>query len=167
MDDFIEKFYGMPFRYLVTPNLEMTRPKWFRLPSSRTVFILFFISYYFICGGIVYNIVIEPPAMGSIVDNNGAVRPVAFMRHRINGQYIFEGLTASLFFVLGSVGFILLERSRPFELFTENKDEKLQELSSFSLYSSSEPSVFTTTLAFMLIMISFAVCWIFMLTKFP
>ena len=33
------------------------------------------------------------------------------MQYRINGQYIIEGLTAGFMFVVGALGFILLDKS--------------------------------------------------------
>ena len=171
MDNLIENLYSLPFKILIPPQLRIIKPKWLRLPSSRIVFIIFMFSYFLICAGIVYDIIVEPPAMGSATDSRGAVRPVAFMQHRINGQYIVEGLAASLFFVLGSIGFIIMEQSDPNEVYDKEKPvPRAQNSSYFSSSSSSkssEQNVFLVTIAFMLIMISFAICWLFMITKLP
>jgi hypothetical protein len=48
----------------------------------------------------VYDIINEPPSVGSYVDEAGRQRPQAIMPHRINGQYILEGLVASFMFSL-------------------------------------------------------------------
>jgi len=53
---------------------------------------------------------VEPPSVGSDRDENGAMRPVAFVPYRINGQFIIEGLSSGLLFVLGGVGFIILDK---------------------------------------------------------
>ena len=51
--------------------------------------------------GIIYDIIIEPPSIGSTVEN-GHAKPVAFLPNRVNGQYILEGLAASFLFTAGS-----------------------------------------------------------------
>jgi hypothetical protein len=43
---------------------------------------------------------INPPILGSFVDERGIQRPQAIMPYRINGQYILEGLVASFMFSL-------------------------------------------------------------------
>lgn len=60
--------------------------------------------------------------MGSDTDERGNRRPVgqnmmlirllqvAIMTWRMNGQYILEGLAASFMFVVGSLGFIVLDK---------------------------------------------------------
>ncbi|KAA0198592.1 Oligosaccharyltransferase complex subunit ostc-A [Fasciolopsis buskii] len=54
--------------------------------------------------------IIGPPSMGSDTDERGNRRPVAIMTWRMNGQYILEGLAASFMFVVGSLGFIVLDK---------------------------------------------------------
>jgi hypothetical protein len=44
-----------------------------------------------VTGGLIYDVIVEPPSMGSTTDEHGHSRPVAFMQYRINGQYIMEG----------------------------------------------------------------------------
>lgn len=51
--------------------------------------------------GIIYDIIIEPPSIGSTVEN-GHAKPVAFLPNKVNGQYILEGLAASFLFTSGS-----------------------------------------------------------------
>ena len=41
-------------------------------------------------GGIIYDVIVEPPSVGSTTDEHGHTRPVAFMPYRVNGQYIME-----------------------------------------------------------------------------
>ena len=36
---------------------------------------------------------------------------VAFMAYRVNGQYIMEGLASSFMFVMGGLGFIVLDQT--------------------------------------------------------
>ena len=62
-------------------------------------------------GGIIYDVIVEPPSMGSTTDEQGHSRPVAFMQYRINGQYIMEGLASSFMFTLGGAGLIVLDQT--------------------------------------------------------
>jgi hypothetical protein len=59
--------------------------------------------------GIIYDVINEPPSVGSTTDAQGRSRPVAIMQWRINGQYIMEGLASSFLFTMGGCGFILLD----------------------------------------------------------
>jgi len=105
VDDLLE----LPFHFLRIPNLKLKLPN---LPSSQTVFLLIFASYFFVTSGIIYDVINEPPSIGSVQDpRTGAIRPVVILQNRINGQYIIEGLSAGFLIVLGSIGFILLDVS--------------------------------------------------------
>lgn len=100
-----------PFQVVAAPRLRL---RGIGVPeiSSWTVFFLIYASYFLVLGGIIYDLIIEPPSIGQTLDEKtGAYKPQAFMLYRINGQYIIEGLTASSMFVLGGSGFILLDRS--------------------------------------------------------
>ena len=44
------------------------------------------------------------------MDERGNPRPVAFLAYRVNGQYIMEGLASSFMFVMGSMGFVVLDK---------------------------------------------------------
>jgi hypothetical protein len=75
-----------------------------------TVFSLVLLTYFIIVSGIVYDVIVEPPGIGSIQDpHTGAVRPVVFLPGRVNGQYIIEGLSSGFMFVVGGVGIILMD----------------------------------------------------------
>ncbi|XP_064508149.1 oligosaccharyltransferase complex subunit OSTC isoform X1 [Pseudopipra pipra] len=63
------------------------------------------------CPGIIYDVIVEPPSVGSMTDEHGHQRPVAFLAYRVNGQYIMEGLASSFLFTMGGLGFIILDRS--------------------------------------------------------
>ncbi|CAF1511316.1 unnamed protein product [Didymodactylos carnosus] len=73
------------------------------------VFASLLLSYFLVTAGIIYDIIVEPPSVGSTTDEYGHHKPVAFMAWRINGQYIMEGLAASFMFTLGGLGFIILD----------------------------------------------------------
>ena len=46
-----------------------------------------------------------------VTDERGNPRPVAFLAYRVNGQYIMEGLASSFLFVMGSLGFVVLDKA--------------------------------------------------------
>uniref|UniRef100_A0A7E4WAU2 Oligosaccharyltransferase complex subunit n=1 Tax=Panagrellus redivivus TaxID=6233 RepID=A0A7E4WAU2_PANRE len=98
------------FTVIDPPHLRIQAPKWFHLPSPMQVFAVILGTYFIVTGGIVYDIINEPPSIGSTVDERGNQRPVAILPYRINGQYIMEGLVASFMFLLGGLGFIILDR---------------------------------------------------------
>ena len=99
----------LPFSFLRPPRLRLKLPS-FTLPSPNAVFALLLLTYFMVVSGIVYDIIVEPPGIGSTQDPyTGAVRPVVFMSGRVNGQYIIEGLSSGFMFVLGGIGIILLD----------------------------------------------------------
>merc|ERR1711931_214308 len=75
------------------------------------MFAVVLLSYFLVTGGIIYDVIVEPPSVGSTTDEHGHSKPVAFMPYRVNGQYIMEGLASSFLFSLGGVGFIILDKS--------------------------------------------------------
>jgi len=82
--------------------------------SQNTVFVfaIVYASYFMVTSGIIYDLIIEPPSIGSTRDpSTGAYKPEAFMKYRINGQYIIEGLAAGMLFCLGGLGVIILDKS--------------------------------------------------------
>uniref|UniRef100_T1J9P0 Oligosaccharyltransferase complex subunit n=1 Tax=Strigamia maritima TaxID=126957 RepID=T1J9P0_STRMM len=75
------------------------------------MFALVLVSYFFVTGGIIYDIIVEPPSVGSTTDEHGHSRPVAFMPYRVNGQYIMEGLASSFLFTMGGLGYVVLDQT--------------------------------------------------------
>ncbi|KAH9490599.1 hypothetical protein Btru_033784 [Bulinus truncatus] len=75
------------------------------------VFAAVLTSYFLVTGGIIYDVIVEPPSIGSTTDERGNSKPVAFMPYRVNGQYIMEGLAASFLFTLGGLGFVILDQT--------------------------------------------------------
>ncbi|KAG6427359.1 hypothetical protein SASPL_111601 [Salvia splendens] len=99
----------LPFSFLRPPRLRLKLPS-FSLPSAMTVYALILLTYFMVVSGIVYDVIVEPPGIGSTQDRfTGAVRPVVFMPGRVNGQYIIEGLSSGFMFVLGGTGIVLLD----------------------------------------------------------
>ncbi|MCO5573743.1 hypothetical protein L7F22_027517 [Adiantum nelumboides] len=108
MDPF-ELALGLSFSVLRVPRMRLKIPT-FSLPSPMTVFSLVLVTYFMVVSGIVYDVIVEPPGIGSKQDPvTGAVRPVVFLSGRVNGQYIIEGLSSGFMFLLGGLGFILLD----------------------------------------------------------
>ncbi|CAB4056325.1 Oligosaccharyltransferase complex subunit ostc,Oligosaccharyltransferase complex subunit ostc-B,Oligosaccharyltransferase complex subunit OSTC,Putative oligosaccharyltransferase complex subunit CG9662,Oligosaccharyltransferase complex subunit ostc-A [Lepeophtheirus salmonis] len=136
------------FLFLNVPEIKYKNTGWIRQPSSKEALFFILVSYFLVTGGVIYDVIVEPPSMGSTVDENGNTRPIAFMQYRINGQYILEGLASSCMFTLGGVGFILLDQT----------------------HSPTMPKLNRTMLqlmGFMCLLVSFSCCWMFMKMKLP
>jgi len=103
------------------PNLNKLRLPNISAPSATTVFLIIFASYYLVLSGVIYDVIVEPPSIGSHRDESGSVRPVAFLQYRINGQYIIEGLAAGFLFVVGGAGFIILNKANHKNTFETNR----------------------------------------------
>ncbi|XP_053607764.1 oligosaccharyltransferase complex subunit ostc-A [Plodia interpunctella] len=144
----MEALYSLPFTVLELPNFKIKKPTWLQPPSAMTTFSLVLLSYFLVTGGIIYDVIVEPPSVGSTTDEHGHSRPVAFMPNRVNGQYIMEGLASSFLFSLGGLGFIILDR-------TDNPSTpKLNR-------------ILLVSVAFLCILVSFFTTWIFMRMKLP
>lgn len=78
----LETLYSIPYLVLEIPNLKIKRPSWLQTPSPFVVFYLALFSYFLVCGGIIYDVIVEPPSIGSTTDEHGHSRPVAFLLYR-------------------------------------------------------------------------------------
>merc|ERR1712018_45348 len=107
----MESMYAIPFTVLEVPNLKIKKPTRVKKPSEMVVFAGIMISYFLVTGGIIYDVIVEPPSIGSTTDERGNSKPVAFMPYRVNGQYIMEGLASSFLFSMGGLGFIMLDQT--------------------------------------------------------
>ncbi len=107
----MESFFKLPFMVLEVPQMKLRKPGFVKMPSALVIFSLVVFSYFLVTGGVIYDVIVEPPSIGSETDAQGHSRPVAFMQYRVNGQYIMEGLASSFLFTLGSLGFIILDKS--------------------------------------------------------
>jgi hypothetical protein len=95
------------FGVIQQPNLKLKVPPIFeRGINIWVIFVAMYISYFFVLSGVIYDIINEPPSIGSVRDERGRIRPQAIMEYRINGQYMIEGFTAGFLFCLGGLGFI-------------------------------------------------------------
>ncbi|GMH03128.1 hypothetical protein Nepgr_004967 [Nepenthes gracilis] len=99
----------LPYGFLRLPRLRLKLPT-LTLPSAMTVYGIILLTYFMVVSGIVYDVIVEPPGIGSTQDRaTGAVRPVVFLPGRVNGQYIIEGLSSGFMFVLGGIGIVLMD----------------------------------------------------------
>ena len=131
----METLYRVPFTILEVPQLKLKKPGFIKMPSSYFVFCLVLLSYFMVTGGVIYDVIVEPPSIGSQTDEHGHSRPVAFMQYRVNGQYIMEGLASSFLFTLGGLGFIMLERSNGLGISKLNRTMMLA-LSLFCIFAA-------------------------------
>jgi len=144
----IDVVYELPFLFVHPPNIKLKKPTWLQRPSAMFVFSAVLLSYFLVCGGIIYDVIVEPPSIGTTVDEHGHSRPVAFMPYRVNGQYIMEGLASSFLFTIGSLGFVILDKTH---------DPLMPRLNRILLIS----------IGFLCIIVSFFTTWIFMRMKLP
>jgi hypothetical protein len=107
----MEVIYSLPYEFLELPNIKLKKPTWLKQPSAMVMFAMIVASYFLVTGGIIYDVINEPPSIGSTTDERGNSKPVAFMPYRVNGQYIMEGLASSFMFLLGGMGFIVLDQT--------------------------------------------------------
>ncbi|KAH7572510.1 hypothetical protein JRO89_XS04G0267400 [Xanthoceras sorbifolium] len=111
MDPIFQILKILPYSIIRPPRLRLKLPS-FTLPSPMTVFALVLLTYFMVVSGIVYDVIVEPPGIGSTQDpSTGSVRPVVFLPGRVNGQYIIEGLSSGFMFVLGGIGIVLMDLS--------------------------------------------------------
>ena len=87
MDFILRPLFGV----LQIPDFKLKKPTWIQQPTANQTLFFILISYFLVTGGVIYDVIVEPPSMGSTTDEHGHSRPVAFMQYRINGQYIVEG----------------------------------------------------------------------------
>jgi len=144
----MEALYRVPYSVLECPNLKLRRPTWLHMPSGMVVYAAILMSYFLVTGGIIYDVIVEPPSLGSTTDEKGNSRPVAFMQYRVNGQYIMEGLASSFLFTLGGLGFVVLDQTNKPSTPRLNR-------------------ILLLCVAFVCILVSFFMCRVFMRMKLP
>ncbi|PKU64910.1 putative oligosaccharyltransferase complex subunit CG9662 [Dendrobium catenatum] len=100
----------LPYSFLRPPRTRLRLPSSVVLPSPMTVFSLLLLTYFAVVSGLVYDVIVEPPGIGSTQDPaTGTVRPIVFLPGRVNGQYIIEGLSSGFMFLLGGFGLIFMD----------------------------------------------------------
>ncbi|EDW03505.1 putative oligosaccharyltransferase complex subunit CG9662 [Drosophila grimshawi] len=143
----LETIYNLPFHILVPPNIKVRRFS-IPMPSPMAVFSVVLLSYFLVTGGIIYDVIVEPPSVGATVDEHGHSRPVAFMPYRVNAQYIMEGLASSFLFTIGGLGFIIMDQTHASGKTNLNR-------------------LLLTAMGFIFILVSFFTTWLFMRMKLP
>ena len=112
IDPIVHVIQILPYSFLRPPRLRLKLPT-LTLPYPMTVYALVLLTYFMVVSGIVYDVIVEPPGIGSTQDRlTGSVRPVVFLPGRVNGQYIIEGLSSGFMFVLGGVGIVLMDLAK-------------------------------------------------------
>ncbi|KAM9989575.1 hypothetical protein ACTFIY_005633 [Dictyostelium cf. discoideum] len=104
----MESLIELPFNFLKCPKMKLKVPN-INKPSPMTMFSVIFFTYFLVSSGIIYDLIQNPPSIGYERDERGNSRPVVFQMYRINGQYIIEGLSAGFIFLLGALGYIILD----------------------------------------------------------
>lgn len=69
----LEVFYRIPFAVLEVPNIRLKKPGFVKMPSAMVIFSLVLFSYFLVTGGIIYDVIVEPPSIGSV---NGGYQSV-------------------------------------------------------------------------------------------
>ncbi|CAN8020032.1 unnamed protein product [Ixodes persulcatus] len=88
----MELLYSLPFYVLEVPNLKLKKPQWLHQPSAMVVYSLVLLSYFLVCGGIIYDVIVEPPSIGSTVDEHGHSKPVRLSN---SCGFLLQGATCS------------------------------------------------------------------------
>ncbi|KAL0220438.1 hypothetical protein RCL1_000292 [Eukaryota sp. TZLM3-RCL] len=90
------------------------------------IFALILVVYFFITAGTIYDQIVNPPSIGSERDpKTGAVKPVAVLAGRLNGQYVIEGFSAAFFMILGALGLILFDFGTSSKRFSQTEQKAL------------------------------------------
>lgn len=71
----LEVFYRIPFAVLEVPNIKLKKPGFVKPPSAMVVFSFILFSYFLVTGGIIYDVIVEPPSIGSV---NGRINSVVY-----------------------------------------------------------------------------------------
>ncbi|GJQ12028.1 hypothetical protein GpartN1_g3819.t1 [Galdieria partita] len=116
------KLFKLFFKVLRPPRLRLH----LSLPSVPPwlIFVVILVSYILVISGIIYDVIVGPPAVGTTIDPlTQTLKPAAFAQGRINAQYVIEGLSVGFFYALGTSAIILLDVSSKSALL---KDYKIQ-----------------------------------------
>ena len=76
----METLYSIPFFVLEAPQLRLRKPGFLKVPSAMMVFGVVLLSYFLVTGGLIYDVIVEPPSVGSTTDEYGNSKPEAFMQ---------------------------------------------------------------------------------------
>ena len=155
------------FNVLTVPDLKIKKPAWIQMPSPWTIFTFMLLSYFLVTGGIIYDVIVEPPSVGSTTDEHGHTRPVAFMPYRVNGQYIMEGLASSFMFRWEHIIIIISELSSKHLYFSLGGAGMIILDQTHNPNTPKLNRIMLQFVGFAAMVISFGCCWVFMRMKLP
>ncbi|XP_036094956.1 oligosaccharyltransferase complex subunit OSTC-like [Rousettus aegyptiacus] len=70
----METLYRVLFLVLKCPNMKLKKLSWVHMPLTMMVYGLVVVSYFLITGGIIYDVIVEPPSIDSMTDKHGHQR---------------------------------------------------------------------------------------------
>ena len=62
----METLIGLPFKVLEIPPMRLKKPNFISMPSAMMVYGMILVSYFLVLGGVIYDIIIEPPSIGQV-----------------------------------------------------------------------------------------------------
>lgn len=74
------------FSFIDPPHVRVKKPGWLVMPGPMLIFGAVLGTYFLVTGGIIYDVIVEPPSVGSTTDERGNSKPVAFMPYRYEGR---------------------------------------------------------------------------------
>ena len=99
----------LPFNVLPLPPVHLKAPS---RPSRTAAVVAFFVVYFFLTSGIVYDVIKGQPSMGMRTNPKTGLREVkVFLPNKINQQFIIEGFAGAFTFCFYSFGLILVDWS--------------------------------------------------------
>jgi hypothetical protein len=99
----------LPFNVLPLPPVHLNAPS---RPSWTAAVVAFFVVYFFLTSGIVYDVIKGQPSMGMRTNPKTGLREVkVFLPNKINQQFIIEGFAGAFTFCFYSFGLILVDWS--------------------------------------------------------
>eukprot|EP00689_Sawyeria_marylandensis_P003844 EC826568.1.p1 GENE.EC826568.1~~EC826568.1.p1 ORF type:complete len:169 (+),score=17.56 EC826568.1:24-509(+) len=92
------------------PNFNFEMPYFLQVLLNKwIIFSGMIVSYFFCLAGIIYDLINEPPSMGTERDEvTGRYHLVTVMKWRINGQYMIEGFFSAVLVLMSAFGVIFL-----------------------------------------------------------
>lgn len=61
MDTLVDTIY---FSIIDPPNVRLRKPAWMTTPGSMTIFAMILATYFAVTGGVIYDVINEPPSIG-------------------------------------------------------------------------------------------------------
>ena len=77
---------------------------------SKHIFKILIFTYFIVTAGIIFDMILEPPSIGTKINEKGQIVEEFIAKGHENYQYVIEGILASVFFISISVGMILVDK---------------------------------------------------------